>query len=115
MVTLKAAWGWTREHAVLVGAVLFGVVAFVAGGFLSAAVRRPDKLVKDELSRIDAGNKSAKEAIEEGADAAIDTLENQHHEAIQALDAAQKDKLARLRRDPRAAARFLDSIARRRT
>lgn len=114
MIALRAAWAWLKEHAVVVLLAVGSIIGFLAGGFLFSQVRRPDRVVKDELKRIDAGNKAARDAILNGADAAVETLERQHADAIQTLDDAQRSKMDRLRRDPRALAKYLDSLSRKR-
>lgn len=108
---MKAAWEWIKAHWPVVVAIVVGAVGFALGGAFVKELRFPDKRVRRELEAAREGEMAARVAIDHGAEHAIKAVEEQHHETIQALDAAQKAKYEKLRGDPRALAAHLSRLS----
>lgn len=102
---------WVKEHAGIVITAVLGIVGFVLGGLFVSSLRRPDKLVKNEIDRVQTGKAAAQDAIRVGADVAVAKLEVQHAETIKALDDGQKAKADTLKEDPKALAQYLTDLS----
>jgi hypothetical protein len=111
VIALGKAWAWIKLHWQVPFLALGLLLAAVTGGLVVKQLRRPDKLLRKELTAIDAGSKAASVALEKGAEHAIAALEEQHKTAIATFDAAQKAKLATLRKDPVATAKWLSRLS----
>ena len=105
------AWEWLKAHWQVPFIALVAVLGALGGGLFVRELRRPDKTIKRELEAVRAGEKAARGALANGSQNAVAALEDQHAEAIKALDQAAKTKLDTLKADPRAFAKHLSKLS----
>jgi hypothetical protein len=108
------ALAWLARRWYIPLLVLAGLAGFVATLMILRRPSSPLKGTEDELAAIDAGEKAKLLEIKRGRDEANAAADLQYRRELDALDARQKRKAERLRRDPARRARFLARVSRKR-
>lgn len=112
MAALVVLWGWVKRAGLWLADhwhVPLIAVAAILGYVLAkrGTARQPLELVKTELDAIAAGAEVRKVKAEAGAQAARAHIEEQHKEALAALDAKQREEAKTYEENPEELARFL--------